>query len=220
MDEADLQLCRRAIPCPHLISCKNQCGSLPKLNPNHLQPLGLMRSWELHSCSLQGEGQGPETGCVQLNDRELVWTDPGRWPLRDVCGALCWETATASCNNDQWGLEGLHRAGHPLSCFATALVEIHITDHYSEHGMTSEMETQGLTVRLTHETRHLRNSGHVVILSWLAALDCQAWEKGKMSHKTLALPILSTSLPKGHPRLWGCGKDDKYIQVGLAVSVI
>lgn len=92
--------------------------------------------------------------------------------------------------------------------------------HYSEHGMNSEMETQGLTVRLTHETRHLRNSGHVVILSWLAALDCQAWEKGKMSHKTLALPILSTSLPKGHPRLWVCGKDDKYIQVGLAVSVI
>ena len=26
-----------------LISCKNQLGSLPKVNPNHLQPLGLMR---------------------------------------------------------------------------------------------------------------------------------------------------------------------------------
>lgn len=53
-------------------------------------------------------------------------------------------------------------------------MEIHVTDHYSEHDVSPEMETQGLTVRLTHETRRLRNSGHVVILSWLAALDCQA----------------------------------------------
>lgn len=220
VDEADLLLRRWAISCPHLISHKSQCGSLPELNPNHLQTLGLMRPWELHSCSLQVGGQGPEMACVQLNDRELVWTDLGGWPLRAVCATLCWEIATSSCSNDQWGLEGLHSTGHPLSCFVTALVEIHVTGHYSEHGVSPEMETQGLKVRLTRETRHLRNSGHVVILSWLAALDCQAWKKGKMSHKSLALPILSTSLPRGHPRLWVYGKDDKCIQVGLAVSVI
>lgn len=59
----------------------------------------------------------------------------------------------------------------------------------------------------------LRGSRSIAILSWLAALDFQGWEKGVMSNKYPALPILFPSLLEGHPRLV-CWKEDKYKQRG------
>lgn len=100
------------------------------------------------------------------------WQRAGlNWPRTLTTQGCLWGLVlrNSHCFLQQWsvrGLEGLHRAGHPLSCFATALVEIHVTDHYSEHGMSSEMETQGLTVRLTwnQAPEKFWSCGHLILV--------------------------------------------------------